>query len=146
MKTHAMQIKRCFYADIPMLAALNKQLIEDEGSDNTMNLAELETRMRSWLNEDYHAFFFKSSSKVLGYALVQISLSPMYLRQFFICREYRRKGYGRAAFNVLITHLSIDTFDIDVLLGNQAGVAFWHSLGFRDSSVSMRFEKTQEDK
>jgi len=36
-------------ADTPLLAQLNRQLIEDEGAANPMSLAELEARMREWL-------------------------------------------------------------------------------------------------
>ena len=36
-------------ADLSQLALWNRQLIEDEGHDNTMSLEELEARMRTWL-------------------------------------------------------------------------------------------------
>jgi predicted acetyltransferase len=117
---------------------MNKQLIEDEGSDNPMDLAELETRMSGFLRGDFRAFFFKASNKILGYALVRTSPDPMYLRQFFICRDHRRRGYGKAAFHALLAHLDIDSIDLDVLLGNRPGRSFWRSLGFEKRSVSMR--------
>lgn len=37
-----MIIKKCTIKDVKRLAELNKQLIEDEKSDNKMNLYELE--------------------------------------------------------------------------------------------------------
>ena len=47
-------------ADLPLLAKLNKQLIEDEGHRNPMTVAELETRMRNWLESGiYEAWLFK---------------------------------------------------------------------------------------
>ena len=45
-------------ADLPQLAGWNKQLIEDEGHDNTMSLEELVARMRSWLTTEYQALIF----------------------------------------------------------------------------------------
>ena len=36
-----MIIQKCTAADLPRLALLNKQLIEDERSDNTMTQSEL---------------------------------------------------------------------------------------------------------
>ena len=53
-----MIIKKCTIEDVVKLAELNKQLIEDEKSDNKMNLVELEKRMKSFLVKDYCAYFF----------------------------------------------------------------------------------------
>ena len=41
--------------DIATLARMNQQLIEDAGHHNSMNLTELERRMRSMLAGDYTA-------------------------------------------------------------------------------------------
>jgi predicted acetyltransferase len=87
--------------DAPLLARLNKHLIEDEGSDNLMSVAELETHMRQMLTVDYEAFMFYSDDGLLGYALLRISQNLMYLRQFFICSEIRRRGFGKAALLTL---------------------------------------------
>ena len=35
-------------ADLPLLAEMNRRLIEDEGSENPMTVAELQQRMRAW--------------------------------------------------------------------------------------------------
>jgi GNAT superfamily N-acetyltransferase len=45
-------------ADLPQLASWNKQLIEDEGHDNTMSLEDLVARMRNWLATEYQALIF----------------------------------------------------------------------------------------
>jgi GNAT superfamily N-acetyltransferase len=45
-------------ADLPQLASWNKQLIEDEGHDNTMSLEDLVARMRAWLATEYQAVIF----------------------------------------------------------------------------------------
>jgi hypothetical protein len=45
-------------ADLPQLASWNKQLIEDEGHDNTMSLEDLVARMRTWLATEYQALIF----------------------------------------------------------------------------------------
>jgi GNAT superfamily N-acetyltransferase len=74
-----------------------------------------------------------------GTALVNASAAPLYLRQFFIRREKRRQGLGRQAFHVLLNHLNIETIDIDVYVWNEAGRAFWKSLGFFERAVSMRY-------
>lgn len=37
-----MELQKCYAKDAGTLALLNKQLIEDEKSDNAMNISELE--------------------------------------------------------------------------------------------------------
>ena len=131
----------CTLDDCGELALLNRELIEDEGSDNTMSVSELETRARHFLQTDARAFFFKIGEETVGYALVRTKDEPMYLRQFFICRQYRRQGCGHTSFRLLLTTLGISEIDIDVLSGNKIGIAFWLSVGFqaRHSVISMRY-------
>ena len=50
-----MDIQKCSLDDVERLAVLNKQLIEDEKSDNTMTYDELKTRVRGFLETDYEA-------------------------------------------------------------------------------------------
>ncbi|MDE6746268.1 MAG: hypothetical protein K2J72_06475, partial [Oscillospiraceae bacterium] len=66
-----MQIIKCGEQDIPRLAAMNKCLIEDEKSDNPMNISELENRMKDFINMEYDAYFFKYGEDIAGYALVK---------------------------------------------------------------------------
>ena len=134
-----MVIEKCTDQNIEKLAELNKQLIEDEMSDNTMSAEELKNRMRTFLDTDYEAYFFKINSEVIGYALVNISVQPVYLRQFLICREYRRKHYGEEAFQLLMEKLNVNTIDVEVLSWNEAGSRFWEKLGFVERSRYMRY-------
>lgn len=127
--------------DIPKLALLNKQLIEDEKSDNPMSIQELEERMTGFLNTEYDAYFFMVDEDVVGYALVKNSCRPLYLRQFLIDRKYRKHHYGTEAFNSLIQYLEVKSIDIEVLSWNEAGNRFWESCGFKDISRYMRFEQ-----
>ena len=142
-----MQIVRCSTNDIPLLAAMNKCLIEDEQSTNQMNLAELEKRMEGFLSTEYTAYFFvddksESSDKIVGYALVRNTASPLYLRQFYIKRECRRKHFGSQVFKLLMDYLKTETIDIDVLPWNERGMAFWKSIGFTETCVSMRYSSS----
>ena len=131
----------CSETELNILAELNKQLIEDEKHDNKMGVEQLKERMRLFINSDYNAYLFKNDETVVGYALIDITKEPLYLRQFFICRELRRKGYGTAAFNRLIETLGTSAIDIEVLSRNARGKSFWRSLGFCERSVYMRYEK-----
>ena len=137
----AMEIKACHAADCATLARLNKQLIEDEGHDNSMSIDELQTRMESFISSEYRAVYFIEAQETIGYALVKTTSSPYYLRRFFVGREHRRKGYGRRAFAELLKHFSVETIDIEVLHWNHVGIAFWESLGFQPRSVYMRYGK-----
>ena len=136
-----MEIKKCTLDDVSQLAGLNKQLIEDEKSNNPMSIDELEERMKGFLNSEYDAYFFLIDEIVVGYALVKNTCTPLYLRQFLIAREYRQKHYGTEAFRLLLEYLSVDRMDIEVLPWNERGIQFWESCGFREISRYMRFEK-----
>lgn len=136
-----MQIRECTAADVMLLAAMNKRLIEDEKSSNPMSIAELEDRMSGFLSGSYNAYLFEENKTAIGYALVDHSREPLYLRQFYIEREHRRKAYGVNAFRLLTEHLRTDRIDIDVLSHNEAGRAFWRKCGFSETCISMRYER-----
>lgn len=136
-----MVIRKCKLEDIPKLALFNKQLIEDEKSDNPMSIQELEERMTGFLKTEYDAYFFMVDEDIVGYALVKNSCRPLYLRQFLIDRKYRKHHYGTEAFNSLIQYLEVKSIDIEVLSWNEEGNRFWESCGFKDISRYMRFEQ-----
>ncbi len=136
-----MNIIKCNNSDIPQLAIFNKRLIEDEKSDNPMSVSELEKRMDDFLKTEYDAYFFEADNAIVGYALVKRTCSPLYLRQFFIGRECRKNYFGTEAFHALLEYLNVDSIDIEVLSGNNAGNCFWESLGFKEVSRYMRLQK-----
>ena len=136
-----MRIIKCSQDDIPQLAVFNKQLIEDEKSDNPMSVKGLESRMDGFLKTEYDAYFFEVDKAIVGYALVKNSCTPLYLRQFFIGREYRKNHCGTEAFHALLEYLNVDSIDIEVLSGNEPGNRFWESLGFKEVSRYMRVQK-----
>lgn len=123
-----------------MLAELNRQLIEDEGHANPMSVMELENRMRAWLVRPYTAVVFASNGKIIGYALYRSEAAGIFLRQFFICREERRKGHGRAAMDLLFERVwpGGTMVNLEALCANHAGIAFWRSLGFEDYALTLR--------
>ena len=137
----AMEIIICTIQDVKQLAVMNRRLIEDEQSANPMNLIELEERMKGFLEGEYDAYFFREEGNIVGYALIRNTSDPLYLRQFFIEREYRRRHYGRKAFEELIKYLQVNTITVDVLPWNERGMAFWKSLGFSETHISMKYER-----
>jgi len=133
------EINECTEKDIKLLAKMNKQLIEDEKSNNLMDIAQLENRMNDFLNNGYKAFFFIIEEKIIGYALCDMTKEPKYLRQFFINREERRKHYGKNAFDKLLEKLEAKEIEIDVLVWNEDGIKFWGNIGFKEQWKRMKY-------
>ena len=48
--TIMIEIRECILEDVSLLADMNKQLIEDEKSDNSMDIIQLKNRMVDFLN------------------------------------------------------------------------------------------------
>src|SRR6267378_2194102 len=87
--------------DRRLLAELNHQLIRDEGHRNPMNVAQLEERMRGFIEKEYRAVIFEDDGEVVAYALFRERPEEIYLRQLFVLRGRRREGIGRAAMEIL---------------------------------------------
>lgn len=137
-----MHIEKCTLYDVEQLAVFNKRLIEDEKSNNTMNMEELKKRMHGFLNSEYDAYFFVVNEETVGYALVKNSCNPPYLRQFLIDRKYRNRHLGTEAFHELLKYLAVENISIEVLPWNETGLRFWSSLGFKEISRYMEYKVT----
>ena len=137
-----MRMRRADLYDAQLLAQLNHQLIRDEGHRNLTSLAELETRMCRWLDGLYEAHIFSVEAETVGYVLTRTEADYVYVRQFFILSEFRRRGFGRSAFQWMLDSVWRDSprLRLDVLTGNRTGIAFWRSLGFRDYCLTMERE------
>lgn len=125
-------------SDLDLLAEWNHQLIRDEGHRNSMTVVQLAERMKKWLQGEYEAVVF-SADEPVAYALFKKEGELIYLRQFFVRRDRRRKGIGRAAFEILKEQVwSKDVrLTVDVLCQNQGGIAFWRSVGYRDYCLTL---------
>ncbi|QHW29953.1 GNAT family N-acetyltransferase [Paenibacillus rhizovicinus] len=133
--------------DAARLAQMNRQLIEDEGSENPMNLAELEVRMRNFLETGWSCAIFELDREIAGYALFEARPRPydaarqeVFLRQYFIAAEHRGRGIGRAGIELLETSAfpPDSPVVIDVLSGNSRGERFWRGVGFEPYAVTMK--------
>ena len=133
-------------ADLTALTRLNRQLIEDEGHHNRAKSdAELEERMRDFLAGDYQAVLFEDAGRIVAYALYtnhsehNDTIDTIYLRQFFVCRDCRRKGIGRAAIRVLKEEIwpKKKRLTVGVLWHNDVGRAFWQAVGYKAYSLDL---------
>ncbi len=136
-----MKARTASLADCAQLAEMNHQLIRDEGHHNPMTLAELEQRMHGWLTSgEYRAVIFERDSQSLAYALYRIEADDsIFLRQFFVSREHRRQGLGRAAIDLLLLDVLPlgSRIKVEVLTTNEAARRFWSAVGFRDYSLTL---------
>ncbi|NLG28897.1 MAG: GNAT family N-acetyltransferase [Chloroflexi bacterium] len=137
-------------ADLPLLAQMNRRLIEDEGSRNPMSVAQLQERMRGWLAEGYAArLFVEDGVRAVGYAVFRAYPDPydpaqqyVYLRQFYVERTERRRGVGTRALALLCAQLPKGaTVALDVLTSNPAGQAFWRSVGCEPYCTTMHLKR-----
>lgn len=135
-----MEYRTAADGDLPLLAELNQQLIHDEGQSDSMSVAKLESRMRAWLVRAYTAVLFLNEGTVVGYALYRTDNTGVFLRQFFVLRDERRKGHGRAAMELLLGRVwpAGATVTLEALWTNQAAIDFWRALGFEDYALTLR--------
>jgi RimJ/RimL family protein N-acetyltransferase len=133
--------------DIPLLVQMNQELIEDEGGSNPMNREQLESRMKRWLTS-WQIELFLSGEVVIGYSVYRLQHNDtdnkdiIYIRHYFISREYRRQGLGHKSFKLLKEKRFSKEAKIylEVLWHNQRGRDFWTSLGFSPYSITMKLE------
>ena len=60
-------------------------------------------------------------------------------RHYFIAKNYRRQGYGTAAFRKLVNFLKVDKIDLSVLVSNDIGFKFWTSCGLMPYEIFMHY-------
>jgi GNAT superfamily N-acetyltransferase len=134
-----LQYRTASATDVALLARMNRQLIEDEGHRNRMTLPELEERLRQWLAAAYTAVIFEQGATPVAYALFRPEAASIYLRHFFVARQYRRQGIGRQAMRLLLSEVWPAGWRItlEVLVHNQRGHAFWRTLGFQEYALTL---------
>lgn len=134
-------LEKATISDSKILASLNKMLIDDGGSINSMSEAELEERMKQFLTSDYLAYFFIVDQTIVGYTLVNIARTPLFIRHFYIIKEFRRKRYGTQAFKSVVEALNAKEVDLTVLVKNEIGYKFWVSCGLIPHEITMHYRK-----
>jgi GNAT superfamily N-acetyltransferase len=129
-------------ADVALLPAMNRQLIADGGHRNAMTLTGLEARMRAWPGGEYVATLFARNGRAVAYALWHEEPDWVYLRQFFVDCAARRMVIGRNAMRFMTDEVwpKGKRVRVGVLIGNEAGMAFWREVGFRDYCLTLVME------
>ena len=129
-------------SDVSRLAKMNQELILDEGHRNKMTLPELEQRMSDFLCKEYDSIIVSLGQNDIGYALYRQDPEWLYLRQIFIIKTMRHKGFGRRFIEWLKNNPWKDCKRIrtDVLVGNIDGIKFWKAVGFREYCITLEME------
>ena len=135
----AVTFRRATRDDCGLLAELNHRLIRDEGHRNPMTVLQLEERMRGFIEGEYRAVLFEQEGEVVAYALYRERPDEIYLRHLFVVRYRRRQGIGRRALEILRSQLwpKNKRLAVEVLVANQAAVAFWRAMGYLDYALTL---------
>lgn len=135
-----MDYREAVEADAPLLARINRQLIDDEWGGGGMSVERLEARARDWIaGDEYRALLFAEGGATVAYALVSVDEDSAYIRHFFVMPEHRGRGTGRRVLGILFRDVVPPTarVTLDVLASNTVGHRFWRSVGFGDYSIRM---------
>ena len=135
--------------DVPLVAKWNIQLHEDEAS-TPMTVEAAENRHLRWLkDETFQGALFLINQEPIGYIIFEHrpvdpdlrASESVYVRQFFICRESRRKNYGTTAFNTFLNRYVPLTANVllNVKSSNPVGQKFWESLDFNPENIEYEF-------
>lgn len=111
-----------------------------------MSIQELEKRMYKFILSGYKAIIFEADGVHIGYTLIEVNRTPIFIRHFFIIKEYRRQGYGTAAFQKIIYNLNVDALDLSVLISNSIGYKFWKSCGLMPYEVFMHYKSNNSSR
>lgn len=140
-----MNYREATLEDVPLLARFNQHMIEDEGHRNPMTIPELQARMRDWITgQTYTVTLFSEEQTPVAYVAYRDDGEYLYLRHFFVSRDYRRQGFGQKAIALLLSEiLPIDRMvRLDVLINNRQAHAFWKSVGFADYCITMELQRS----
>jgi GNAT superfamily N-acetyltransferase len=141
-----LKFRKATEADVALLTDMNRQLILDENHRNQrLTLPELADRMRGFLRGGYQAIIFEQDSAPVAYALYHQAADGIYLRQFFVDRQCRRRGIGRQAMNMLKSEVwpPGQRITVEVLVNNHVGHEFWKAVGFVDYAVTLEMQRDE---
>ena len=144
----AVLIRSAELNDVPLLAQMNDRLVEDQGSQNPFSLRDLEQRFSEWLETGaYQIDVVLEHDQIVGYTVYQqrsdyyySDQKVVYVRHFYIEREKRGRGLGRAAFQMLVQTRfpKGHAITLDVVATNLTGQSFWSKLGFTPYFIAMK--------
>ena len=129
-------------ADGPFLARL---LADLRGAhDAPESDAKAAQRLTLLLGAGYKPFVGEEAGVPIGYALTQENGDHVFIRQFVVAPEARRRGVGRAMARALADWFGWPEMRLDVMAGREDARAFWAALGFEPAATNMRRPALEE--
>jgi len=129
-------------SDHSELSKMYLGLRADERMDDIMTDDQVSDKMLHFLNDkNYSAFKILQDDSLAGYALIELSREPLYLKHLYVKPEYRRKGYGSLAIHELLKIFHETQIEIEEMIWNEDAVKFYESIGFDKRIIGMRLSK-----
>jgi len=146
-----MDFKEFTESDISLVANWNMQLHEDEASTPITRDA-ITDRYRRWLcGDQFKGVIFLVKQEPIAYVIYEHRAvlpdsrdqESVYIRQFFVAREARRKGFGTKAFDLFMEAIvpSGVSVRLNVKASNPSGQRFWESLGFESENIEYELSR-----
>ncbi len=144
----AVKLVRAETENLELLTLLNLQLREDEGYQELMGRREVRRRMATFIDgHDGHQVFClvapdgpsNGGERIAGYAVVNTDRTPLRLRQLFVLRGLRGRGFGTRAAELLRTEFRGEPMEVETLSRNERAVSFWRQQGFDERYVGLRW-------
>lgn len=146
------RLARAGIDDQGILVEMYQRLMEDEGHKGEVPpISRLKTKMKEWLqSKEFEAALFLDVDDVpVGYALWEWftdAFNPrernVFLRQFYVERDHRRRGIGSRAFHALKKQYwtNANHIELEMYIWNKVGAAFWRHMGFESLQIGFKLE------
>ena len=116
---------------VPFLVAAFE--LEPNYVPDRINLNHFDTH---FLKENMVISVLKVQGVIAGFTWFTDTPNFSHIHSFYICPEFRRKGYGTILMKHTVSLLQNDV-SLDAIPTNEPARAFYRSLGFYDSCVTM---------
>lgn len=129
-------------SDHSELSKMYLGLRADERMDDIMTDDQVSDKMLYFLNDkNYSTFKILQDGCLAGYALIELSREPLYLKHLYIKPENRRKGHGSFTIHELLKIFSKTQIEIEVMIWNEDAIKFYENIGFNKRIIGMRLSE-----
>lgn len=135
------QIRRASHNDAHQLAQWSYALAQEEGIRTTLTARQHEAQLGEWIaSAQCVVHVIERGHAAVGF-VIWGSHGPreVFVREFFVARDARRQGIGRAAVSLMRSNVwpREARVSLRVLIGSAAYLSFWRACGFSDFSITL---------
>lgn len=143
----SIQLRIATSADSEYLLEMSYQLLEDEGLEEDISMIERQAVLQEWIEDGWSILLILKDHQIAGYMIYRKQREEfpsheqtVFVREFFVRREYRRRGVGRSAFELIVNeYIPRDvTITLNVPAANHTALRFWQEKGFEVFSTTLR--------